>query len=45
VPTPAAPAGQSPAAASGADVLVPIVAALALVGVVGFLVLRRNRAA
>ncbi|HEX5825906.1 MAG TPA: copper resistance CopC family protein [Candidatus Limnocylindrales bacterium] len=44
-PTPTASADQSPAAASGGDVLVPIVAALALVGVVGFLVLRRNRAA
>jgi methionine-rich copper-binding protein CopC len=38
------PGDQSPAASS-TDVLLPIVAALALVGVVGFLVLRRNRTA
>lgn len=44
--TPAATASAvpSPAAASGADVLIPIVAGLAIVGLVGFLVLRRSRA-
>jgi methionine-rich copper-binding protein CopC len=43
-PTPA-PSAETTPASSGADVLVPIVAALALVGVIGFVVLRRNRAA
>ena len=34
-----------PAAASGTDVVLPIVAGLALAALIGFLVLRRNRAA
>jgi len=50
-PSAAPPAAPSPgpgtdaATASGGDVLVPIVVALVLVAVVGFIVLRRNRAA
>jgi methionine-rich copper-binding protein CopC len=44
-PTPAPSAGPTDPAASGGDVLLPIVAALALVGVIGFLVLRRSRTA
>jgi methionine-rich copper-binding protein CopC len=56
-PTPTAPASASPTpapspssapaptAAAGGDTLIPIIAALVLVGVVGYLVLRRNRAA
>lgn len=45
-PTPSVTGGdQVPAAASGGDVLIPIVAALALVAGIGALVLRRSRRA
>jgi methionine-rich copper-binding protein CopC len=43
--TPVAGGGGSPAAGSSADVVIPIVAALALVGGIGLLVLRRSRRA
>jgi methionine-rich copper-binding protein CopC len=46
-PTPApSPSGDpTPAASSGSDVLLPIIAALVIVGVVAYLVLRRGRTA
>lgn len=44
-PTPAPSADTTPASSSGTDVLIPIVAGLALVAVVGAIFLRRNRGA
>ena len=44
-PTPSPSTETTPVASSGTDVLLPIVAALAIVGVVAYLVLRRGRTA
>jgi methionine-rich copper-binding protein CopC len=44
-PSTPAPADPQPAAASGTDILLPIVAALVLVGGIGVFVLRRSRGA
>ncbi|HEY3336619.1 MAG TPA: copper resistance protein CopC [Candidatus Limnocylindrales bacterium] len=44
-PAPSRSADTTPVSSSGTDVLLPIVAALALVGGIGAVVLRRNRAA
>jgi copper resistance protein C len=45
VATPAASGDTGTPASSGSDVVLPIVAALVLLGVVGYVVLRRNRSA
>jgi methionine-rich copper-binding protein CopC len=44
-PAPSPSAGTTPVASGGSDVLLPIIAALAIVGVVAYLVLRRGRTA
>lgn len=44
-PAPAPGGSTTPTASGGGDVIIPIIAALMLIGVVGFVVLRRNRAA
>ena len=44
-PAPSPSADTTPVASGGTDVLLPIVAALAIVGVVAYLVLRRGRTA
>jgi methionine-rich copper-binding protein CopC len=44
-PAPSPSADTTPVASGGTDVLLPIIAALALVGVVAYLVLRRGRTA
>lgn len=44
-PAPSASAETTPVSSSGSDILLPIVAALVIVGVVGYLVLRRGRTA
>jgi methionine-rich copper-binding protein CopC len=44
-PAPSASAETTPVSSSGSDILLPIIAALVIVGVVGYLVLRRGRTA
>jgi methionine-rich copper-binding protein CopC len=44
-PAPSASAEPTPVSSSGSDILLPIIAALVIVGVVGYLVLRRGRTA
>jgi methionine-rich copper-binding protein CopC len=44
-PAPSARAEPTPVSSSGSDILLPIIAALVIVGVVGYLVLRRGRTA
>jgi hypothetical protein len=44
-PAPSPSADTTPVASSGSDILLPIIAALAIVGVVAYLVLRRGRTA